>query len=258
MKVMYINLFEGCQEKERFNRVISFIKNKNPDFLGLSELNEWDKNNFAKLKEFQSKIGLHNVIFCASNQGYHLALFSKYQIENSIVQNKGFNTGIIKVISSVGKKRISIILTHLNARNEDLRLKEVNIIKKHFNPEENVILMGDLNSLSPLDTYDERKLLDKLKKIGLKKFGSRSLKKEVIKKLTKMGLIDAVKKFSNSFEYSVPTTYNKDEAHFAKLRLDYIFVTKSLSSLLKDARIIRNKETNRLSDHFPIIAEIDL
>ena len=78
---------------------------------------------------------------------------------------------------------------------------------------------------------------------------------DVQKKILNFGLIDTVKKFTDSFEYSVPTKFNKDFTHATKLRLDYLYITPDLLSNLKYSKILRTKETNTLSDHFPIIAE---
>jgi exodeoxyribonuclease-3 len=121
--------------------------------------------------------------------------------------------------------------------------------------------MGDLNSLSSLDNYDEKELLKEMKKLNTHKFTSRfgesHLRKEVISKIQEFGLVDALKLFSDKFEYSVPTTFNKDVDHITKLRLDYIFVTNDLKKFVKDIQIIRNDETDRLSDHFPILIEIE-
>ena len=258
MKFMYLNIFEGCPERTRFKNIISFINKQKPDILGLSELNNWGKNNFKKLKEFQNKTKFKEVIFCKSLNEYNLAILSNTDFINFDVINEGFKTGMIKAKIKVNGVGISIILTHLHSISEDLRLKEVDIIKRYINKKENTIFMGDLNSLSNLDNYNERKILADMKNIQSDKFGTKKLRKEVINKIMKLGFIDPARKFSKSFEYSVPTKYNKDEAHFTKLRLDYIFVTKRLSSKLRKAKIIRTKETNQLSDHFPVVAEINL
>ena len=165
---------------------------------------------------------------------------------------------MIKADSIINNEKISFILTHLHSKNENLRLKELKIIQQYLKTDANIILMGDLNTLSPLDDYDEIKLIDKMSKLGINKFGIKKLRKEVIQKIINQGFTDAIRKFSKSFEYSVPTTSNKDEKHFTKLRLDYIFVSKLLARKLTNAKIIRTKETNQLSDHFPVIIEIDI
>ena len=63
MKIFYLNISDGCQEAARFDKIIQFINKKNPDVIGLSELDNWDKNNFKKLKEFQKKLILTKLPF---------------------------------------------------------------------------------------------------------------------------------------------------------------------------------------------------
>ena len=112
--------------------------------------------------------------------------------------------------------------------------------------------------LLEIDNYDEEKLIRQMRDIGLTKFGDRKLRKDVHQMILDFGLIDSLREFSKDFEYSVPTDFNQDEAHLAKLRLDYAYITPSLRKHLKSSKIIRNEETNQLSDHFPILIELDL
>ncbi len=116
--------------------------------------------------------------------------------------------------------------------------------------------MGDLNSLSSKDCYDEKQLLEEMKSLGIKKFGVEKIRFDTIKEIEKIGFIDSLKLFTDKFEYSVPTKYNKDFAHFTKLRLDYMFVTKSFKGNIMNTKILREEETNKISDHFPVLINI--
>jgi exonuclease III len=117
--------------------------------------------------------------------------------------------------------------------------------------------MGDLNSLSPQDAYDQSQLLKQMQDAGTKKFGTATLRFEVITSILKSGLVDVVKQAHPNFEFSVPTPYNRDAEHFTQLRLDYIFTSSDLVKNLKSARIIRTAVTDQLSDHYPVAAEFD-
>ncbi len=258
MMVLYLNVLEGCQEQDRFEKIINFVKKENPDVLGLSELNDWDKNDFSRLKEFQERTKLSNVSFCVSKSGYHLALFSKFKIQQPTTNNADFRNGEVTGNLEINGKNIFVILTHLNPGTEDERLDEIKIILQQIKDKENVILMGDMNSLSPHDDYEDF-VLDEIKKRKITKFGENKLRRDVITKVESFGFVDLVKIFSSNFEFSVPSpiTPEKDKLmhHFTKLRLDYIFV-KRLSPNF--AKIIRDKETDLLSDHYPVVAELDI
>tara|TARA_Y100000310_G_scaffold327596_1_gene394204 strand:- start:3638 stop:4396 length:759 start_codon:yes stop_codon:yes gene_type:complete len=250
MKTIYLNVLEGCKNEERLDLILKFISDNNPDILALSELNGWENN---KLQEFLAKTNFKHHIFHRSKTGFHLGLFSKEKIIKSETINENMWHGFIKAEF----EEFEMVLTHSDPFTEEKRLNEIEEILKILNLNKKIILLGDLNSLSPKDEYDEEKLLKILKEKNIKKFGQNKLKKDVQTKLLDAGLIDAVREFSDEFEYTVPTEYNKDEFHFEKLRLDYIYISKSLRPFLKNAKIIRNEETNQLSDHFPIMAEFD-
>ena len=244
MKVLYINIYEGGED--RIDRIIKFVNKIKPDVLGLSELNSWQDDDYKILKEFKKNVGLKEHIFVKASSGYNLAIFTKQKISSQKSISKGFKTGLI--IAEIN--HVQFILTHLHSGNEDLRLRELDIIdreKKHMP----TILMGDLNALSPKDTYPDN-LMKTLQDLKITKFGENNLRREVITRL-EAEYIDAVRLFSKEFEYSVPTPFNKDYKHADKLRLDYLFTTQGIKPKL--AKIIRNKETDNLSDHYPILLE---
>jgi len=258
MKILYLNIFEGCPEKWRFEKIVSFVKKNRPDVIGFSEANDWERGKTKKIDLFRKKTGFQHCIFLKSRSGYNLALFSNYRFENTLILKKGFRTGLIKAKILVKSEPIHIMLTHLHYKNENHRISEISKIVSVINKKEKNILMGDLNCLSPLDRYEEKKLIKNQNAVGLKKFGVKKIQKKAMKKLLKYGLIDIIKKLHTGFEYSVPTQFNKDRSHFDKLRLDYILITKNLVKYLREADIVRNKETNQLSDHFPIVATFKL
>lgn len=256
MKILYLNIYEGCKDPARFNKIIRFINKTKPDVLGLSELNGWDLNNQAKFKYFKSKAGFKYSLFGKTKTGYHLGLFSKYPLINESFAQKGFHHGLLTAGIKYKNQNTKILLTHLDPNRESARLKEAKILKDVVRNTNRHLLMGDFNSLSRKDKYDKVKLLKIFKSIGLKKFGTNRIQSNVIEQFYKMDLVDAVRKFSKKFEYSVPTTFNQDWEHATKLRLDYIFVSKTLAPAIKSARILRTKETNALSDHFPVLLEL--
>lgn len=255
MKVLYLNVLGGCKEPDRFNALISFINRENPDFLGLSELNGWDEYDFAKLSAFSKRTGFRFSAFCKSRHGYHMALFSRYRLENVRVMEKGFWHGAIVAKARAKGDTYTLALTHLCPISEELRIKEVSLILRKIGKKGNTILMGDMNSLSPLDKINEPAILRVIRSKKITKFGNGKLRKETIGMILKSGFSDTLAVFpSASSTYSVPTKYNKDPAHFAKLHLDYIFVSGYLRKRLKSSHVLNNRITNRLSDHYPVVA----
>lgn len=261
MKVLFLNVFEGCQDKARLERIAAFVRKQNPDVLGLSEAVRWEEGGFAKLKEFQKLTGLGYSIFCKASSGYNLALLSKSALVEEANVVEGFKCGLLKAKFTSGNAELRVLLTHLHSRSEDLRLKEIELIANYVNPNENELFIGDLNSLSPLDEYNEKEIVAEARRRKLTKFGENSLRREVISKVMGWGFVDLVKKFSKEFGHSMPTPSATEEEkfkHFTNLRLDYAFASPVLASKVKSAAILRTEETSVLSDHYPVIVEISL
>ncbi|WP_159031285.1 hypothetical protein [Streptomyces acidiscabies] len=42
------------------------------------------------------------------------------------------------------------------------------------------------------------------------------------------------------------------------LRLDYFYATAQLAATTTDYRVLRNAETDRISDHYPIVVDLDV
>lgn len=254
MKILFLNILEGCPEPERLQKIIAFVRKQNPDILGLSELNHWDQNNFQKLKSFQKEVGLDYTAFCKSKNGYHVGLFSKYPIENTITDNENFRNGA--VFARV--QGMKVIVAHLTPKTENERLLEVDVVDANVADGEKAVLMGDMNSLSPQDEYSNELLIE-LNKRGVTKFGVTHLSNDVISKIKEIGFDDVVRVYSEEQLYSVPTPATPEGelyTHFAKLRLDYIF-TKNLKSSVRTASIIHTAETDVLSDHYPVTLELN-
>ena len=259
MKILSFNIFEGCEDKTRFDQLIDFINKESPDVLGLLELNKWDEDNDAKLKRFLKETGFKNFCFCKTESGYHLALFSKFELEDPVTVIEGFNHGMIKAKVNLNNKPVWFVVIHLTPYLEDDRLKELEVLFANIPEEGNqVILMGDFNSLSPFDGYDEELLLTKARAANFEKFGVEHLRVDVQNKIMNQGFIDSFYYLSKKFESTVPTGSCKDHTHFVDVRLDYIFTSPNLVKGFVKASVLKDSGTNKISDHFPISLELNL
>jgi endonuclease/exonuclease/phosphatase family metal-dependent hydrolase len=154
----------------------------------------------------------------------------------------------------------TIAVTHLSPLTEDKRLEDVKHLFRALNAKDNIILIGDMNSISASDIKNGSALLKKLRKFGITKFGTNRFRTEVIQRILKSNLLDTVRFFSTVPGRSVPTKYcikyKTDYGHSVPARLDFIFVTKNLKTDIRDAHIIRTKETAGLSDHYPVTLKL--
>ncbi|MDP3980301.1 MAG: endonuclease/exonuclease/phosphatase family protein [Chlamydiota bacterium] len=255
MKIICLNVEGGAGNKERFENLIRFVQKEQPDVLGLLELVDWDKNDFVKLKNFLDRTSFQDYLFCKANSPFHMALFTKKKIDLKVILNEKVGHGLLKIKFSSIIGSITVLLTHLTPGSEYARLREVKVVLRHVPQDDPVILMGDFNSLAIHDSYDVENLLAVFKELGIRKFGENEIIRLVIPKIIEYGFEDSAVLMKSAFIHTVPTLANQDQAHAFNLRLDYIFCTKSLASYLKQYQVIQNPDTNKLSDHYPVMTE---
>ena len=147
--------------------------------------------------------------------------------------------------SPLGKLAICNVQLNLEetGHSEDKRLKELEIILKHVSEYKKQIILGDFNSLSVDDNYILRTL-----EVEPRFDVTEKLKRKYVD-------VASYLKLDNRSTYPTPT--NNNPAYTKPLRIDYIFVTPSLASYIKDATVIKTPTTEQASDHYPIIAIIE-
>ena len=251
MKIIFYNIFEGCIDTDQFKCLVNFANDESPDILALSEANHWENNNFEKLNYFleQTKYEYHT--FSKSNTDFNLVLFSKYPITKFQIITQNIWHSILKVKI----KNINYFVLHLNPKLETDRLKEIEeLFSKYVSFDEQNIFMGDFNSLSRIDNYNEEKLTKELEERNISKFldNNSNLTFKVHSKFKEFDFIDTFYKFNSIFQHSVPTQINTDAYHFTKLRLDFFYVSKEIENKITNNEIINTQLTNKISDHYPI------
>ena len=257
---MLYNIDHGGRDntsiKGRWNKLSKVIKKNNPDILFILEAWTWTRK---ELNEFAKKNSFQYSFMSKSNTKHNLALLSNLKPKKINFNKQGFHHSIIHAVFDINKKlkNLHIFQIHLSPIAEDIRIKEAKKILQKVKKLDNYIIIGDFNSLSPEDKYNERLLIKQLQKEGIKKFGERKLEKKVISKFLSNRAIDLHKKFinDNKIYYSVPTKMCTDKDHFAKIRLDYAFTSENIFQQVKNIKIIKNKLTNHASDHYPLIIE---
>lgn len=253
MRIVLYNIADGCPDRLRFNKLVSFIRKESADVVVLLETNDWDSAYFSKLNEFKRRTKYVFHSFLRTSTGFNISLFSKKQIDYEERFLAPFHHGLLKI----KVHGLTMLATHLTPFNFEDRNKEVEFILNKVDPDEKTIILGDLNALSPHDNYDEGSLLKYLQNKRIIKFGSKKIEYTSINMLEENDFFDAFLLKHNMFRHSVPTPANSDSMHFAKLRLDYFFVNSSLKPFIDKIQIIQNSKTNVISDHYPVVLHLD-
>ena len=254
MRVMTFNILLGGVDENgsRIEFIKKTINDASPDFVALQEANHFEKDNDKLLKEVSQHVGLKYYALSPGSRldgkQYHVASFSRYPFkETHLFSARQFQcAGLFTVMGSpLGELAICNVQLNLEetGHSEDKRLGELEIIFKHVSGHKTQILLGDFNSLSLDDDYQ----LDTLEV---------EPRFDVTNRL-KRNYVDVASYLKLDNRSTYPTATNQNPAYTKPLRIDYIFVTPSLVSNIKDASVIKTPTAERASDHYPIIATIE-
>lgn len=252
LKIATYNLFEGA--KDCYNRLIDFVKAQEFDVLCLQEINGWQNDDFARLKDFSDRAGFINYVYGNSNSEYKLATLSDIPINYQTNHQEGFWHCAVEIRVDFAGQELTIVSLSLDPFKEEPRLREINKLLNKLDLAKPTIIMGSFNSLSRLDGYGPE-YFDELIKAGITKYGQEKLDFKVTDKLAEAGFVDAAAKFQH-FEPTTPTAYAAGEPE-PPTRTDYIFVTKDLVGRVADFEVIKSEATDKLSDHYPLILTLD-
>jgi endonuclease/exonuclease/phosphatase family metal-dependent hydrolase len=260
-RIITYNVWYGFTEvPERKNAWLTWMKEQHPDVVSLQELNEYTEEKLA----IDAKAYGHTYSALLKEEGFPTGITSRYPIEDIQRIREGFHQGLMRVRI----QGIYFYVIHLHPSNWETRKSELNMIIqdiKNLPPDSKVILAGDFNTFSPLDSvyykhgrlepfFNERDSLYTEKNLSNGK-----LDYSVIQDVLDFGLTDveaSMRDSSYNFSGSFPTRIEKEGEHGDQRRLDYVFVSKNLAKKVHRAEIITTALV--LSDHLPVIVDLGM
>jgi exonuclease III len=263
--IMSYNVYEGFQkdslQKEKFK---TWVKQFNPDIIAFQELNGF---TYTSLEELGRSYG-HPYVVLQKDWGYPVGITSKYPITDIEKRSDDFTFGYINAWIC----DYNIFLVHLNPFQYPKRYIQINSIlaqAARIPKHEKIIILGDLNSLSPNDSlmYDVPDRLKTAAGFEKKRTGAYDdnyilnngkFDYSVIGSLINAGYSDAWLLKNKDFDHSYSTEkYSFREGAFGKkIRIDYIWLNKALRNKCIRLEIIKDEVTDSLSDHYPLILEL--
>jgi exodeoxyribonuclease-3 len=253
MKVVSYNLFEGAGATK--SELAEFINGEQPDIVCLQEANGWGDDEQGRNKEFASEVDLPFYVYGDSNTRFKLATFSRTPFVGSEVHKNGFWHSAIKASVQHSGDTIDVWNVHLDPRSEANRLDEASVLASMVSKAKKAIAVGDFNSLSATDDYAPD-LIEQLRSKGIRKFGEIALRYDVMDYFVAQGLVDVAQALGTN-EWTVPTPANTDAHHADRLRLDYMLATQDLASSITSMATVKNKLTDKISDHYPLVVTIE-
>lgn len=263
IRVMSYNIFNGFgwgEDKEREDRFVEWIKEQDPEVLGLQELCTFTQE---KLEKLAARYG-HPYAVIVKEDGYPVGITSKKPITVKAKKVGEIGHGLLHVQTY----DCDFLVTHLNPSNTVKRNIEAGKIVDYIkaNKLDKCILMGDMNSHSPMDAeYLETTATSLTAKYGGKNSPNLldgQIDYSVISHFISVPLIDICRKYvAPDKRTTFPTpilmgaSRHADVRKLTNERLDFLFLTPNLAAQAVDAFIFNEGPTEYLSDHFPIAVD---
>ncbi len=258
-KIMTYNI----KESGLYSEWIDVVKEENPDILMLVETGDFDDNNNELLNNYTNLFNeyffdeikyesytLQNI----ENAWNGITLLSRFPIKDASMINKvtlddgsSFSVPLPFLTSEIeisDTDTVQIVGAHLTCCTDgfDNRVKEMEGIINYFDTmDKPIIFLGDMNSLSPVDTSDTTGLgIEPIKML---------ITSNHVKSSVKHTFIDAHTKLNPSDQGYTYKGYS---------RIDYIFVNQYFFDMLISSTTGDSASAEMGSDHVPVDLIIDL
>ncbi len=268
MKIVSYNVLCGFSEKKHLDGVSRWLQEVQPEIVAFQELNGFSHGDLADAALAWNHP--HSILL--KEDGFSTGLTSFQPITDVQRIREGYHHGLL--VGCTHELRLFVV--HLSPHKYIRRQEEAKLICDRVGEViavgEDVVVLGDFNSVSPLDQayYDQNpawlakaRFNDNRKEI-CENLCDGQLDYSVHQKFLKVPLVDTVAQLSPSdgnelLHYTFPTSeiYSSDRPEFADARgrIDYIYVSPELSRRLVLAQAINGDRLTAYSDHFPVLAE---
>ena len=267
VKIITYNVLYGFNHGKNIKEGQAWLKAQQADFIALQEMKGFDANNFAKLAKTW---GHEHSYFYKRPHGMPLAFSSRFPISEVEELHKGVKRGFLKLKC----RGINFIILHMTSQRLSARKQELNYISptisKLLKKKEKVIVLGDFNSLSPLDMKrlsELDDLLEEMRNTPRKKpnLNDNNFDVGIMTAFEDLGLVDLCHQHlqgQKDLQGSFPSTLiekipNREVQEKHLRRIDFILSDAINAKNLSQAAIPKGGELEKISDHYPIIIELN-
>jgi exodeoxyribonuclease III len=247
------NILFGGQE--RWPAILALLGRERPDLLVLQECLGWEDG--VRLAEAARAIDVEHVFLAharprGSGSRYHVALLSRAPITRRAVHNDPQRLGhcIGEIDVSVGGQTVTVLGTHFDSHNEDLRLAEAAYVGERPVLDRPALLAGDLNALRRGDPYPAD-LAERVSAAGIDKYGHPP-RFDTMDALEAQGWIDTL--VARTDPAAWPTARRGREGASVDFRTDYVLASPSLRARLVGAQVVAAEGA---SDHDAVLARFE-
>ncbi|MBI4862680.1 MAG: endonuclease/exonuclease/phosphatase family protein [Candidatus Riflebacteria bacterium] len=267
----------GPAQQYRVESILEVITGADPDLVAIQEAYCFAPHERDLLRLFADRLDMTGLLAPGANSHLHVALLARRSLNVELIRTVGAPFRHACLVARIRPREnlgLKIVVTHLDPFQESARLREVERLLEEIDAGEPCLVMGDLNGLSPLDPFEPASvpgLLEQYRRMAPD--GSWVVESRALPRLLLGGLIDlghgprraddpagapGSGPSASAFDTS-PTwpTRGGFPSEGPPIRIDYVLATPAVGDAVTDYRAIRTALTDRASDHYPVLVELD-
>lgn len=260
LTVMTYNVRNGAPG-ERLDAVIRVIATHRPDILALQELRHFDRDGGHRMRRLTEATGLRPFL-ARSWLGQPVAVLVREPatVAAAAAVHRPFHHAAVQVDLATNRGPLTVIGAHLHPYSGRRRSWEASWLATRADPGKMVLLTGDMNSLDPWTDHAERlrRLPARYRSRHLVPGSRGTADTRAIRTLTEAGFVDVCTQIDGDPPLHTAPTEHGGGVEFCHMRLDYVLATEPLAGRALAYRVVRGGESERASDHYPVLAEFDL
>lgn len=261
MRAMTYNILKGGLGADaatpRTPLLLRVLQSAAPDLLVLNECNGFERDQQSGLRAYGQALAMSGHLARASS-GYHVALFTRNaEVSELAVHAEGFAHVALSARVRLGDYRLLLLAAHLDPFSPQQRLQEARgllaLRARLERPDEEILLLGDLNALSPRDTPGLALMTWSARYRARHGIEAGRVDTAAVQALERAGLVDLVAEQGGSRPTRPTAMYWKKDV--PAQRVDYLFGSPGLVDRLTGAQVIDTETTQAASDHLPVLVD---
>jgi endonuclease/exonuclease/phosphatase family metal-dependent hydrolase len=269
MRVMTYNLLYGFHERagdamvyrpERARAAAEVVRAAAPDVLALTEAAYVDADGRFVRQDFAALFGLPHVACAGFVGSWGNALLSRYPITRAARLPLGSHPGgappsALRAMLDVDGRALCVDVVHPSPHITEAERVAAFAPLLAGQPRP-ALLLGDLNALSDEDPYDAATLAAQLRGRvpDPEALAARMLDRQLVAAVRAAGLVDVMPRERR--RHTLPTRLPRAHTQGAELRIDYVFASPEVRVV--DAAVVREGPVDEVSDHYPVVATLEL
>ncbi|WP_307804202.1 endonuclease/exonuclease/phosphatase family protein [Micromonospora echinofusca] len=242
----------------RLAGVVEVVDGYRPDILAVQELRGFRQG--GRLARFAAAVGMRPYL---ARECFGQAVAVLVRPPGRVVEagrvRRPFHHAAQRVVVPTTAGPLRVLTAHLHPYSGTRRLVEARWLAAacRGGPDRQVLLMGDLNTLDPWTEHTGRLTRLPVAYRGRHLRRNGTVDTRAIGVLDRAGLVDLYRHAGQGDPETAPTRHGGG-AEFSGMRLDYLFGSPALAARTRVCRVLRGGATEWASDHYPVVAELDL